>query len=283
VGVEEGEIIKTIDKHGTKDDVLETVRRAFALGTHYLSRKGYTLSLRDLNIPAHVKEITDKLVVDAEKKTKEIIAESEKGTLALIAGKSLEQTREVKISQVLNEVRSEAGKVIKANFPADANVSKMITAGAAGSILNISQIGASVGQQILAGKRISFGYTGRTLSFFERGDIGPAARGFIKSSFTKGLRPTEFFFGAITGRDSLMDTALRTPKSGYLYRRLVSALQDLKVEYDETVRDASSNIIEFMYGGDGIDVSTLHLNKKVPAEKFGVQTIDEEYLTKLVL
>jgi len=69
------------------------------------------------------------------------------------------------------------------------------------------------------------------------------------------MRPDEFFFQAITGRDSLMDTALRTPKSGYLYRRLSNAMQDLKVEYDNTVRDVSSKIIQFTYGEDGIDVS----------------------------
>ncbi len=85
--------------------------------------------------------------------------------------------------------------------------------------------------------------------------MAPASRGFISSPFIGGLRPDEFFFGAITGRDSLMDTALRTPKSGYLYRRLSNAMQDLKVEYDETVRDAGKRIIQFTYGEDGVDVS----------------------------
>ena len=71
-----------------------------------------------------------------------------------------------------------------------------------------------------------------------------------------------------------MDTALRTPKSGYLYRRLVSALQDLKVEYDGTVRDASENIVQFVYGDDGKDVSRLHLkdDKVVSGEAIGVIT-----------
>ena len=55
-----------------------------------------------------------------------------------------------------------------------------------------------------------------------------------------------------------MDTALRTPKSGYLYRRLSNALQDLRIEYDHTVRDANENIIQFSYGDDGIDVSKSH-------------------------
>jgi DNA-directed RNA polymerase subunit A" len=89
----------------------------------------------------------------------------------------------------------------------------------------------------------------------------------------KGLRPFEFFFGAMTGRDSLMDTALRTPKSGYLYRRLANSLQDFKVTYDGTVRDGSENIIQFKYGGDGLDASTLHKNKKIsPGEAIGIIT-----------
>ena len=93
------------------------------------------------------------------------------------------------------------------------------------------------------------------MSYFKKDDLSPLARGFISNGFKNGLTPYEFFFGAMTGRDSLMDTALRTPKSGYLYRRLANAMQDLKVEYDGTVRDASGRIIQFDYGEDGMDVS----------------------------
>jgi DNA-directed RNA polymerase subunit A" len=122
-------------------------------------------------------------------------------------------------------------------------------------------------------KRISLGYTHRTLSFFKENDLSPKARGFISSSYFEGLHPYEFFFGAITGRDALMDTALRTPKSGYLYRRLANALQDLKVEYDYTVRDASENIVQFEYGDDSREAATLHLDKKIsPAEAIGIVT-----------
>jgi len=112
-----------------------------------------------------------------------------------------------------------------------------------------------VGQQALRGKRIKEGYNGRTLSCFKKGDLGPAAHGFIRRGFRQGLKPHEFYFMAMTGRDSLMDTALRTPKSGYLYRRLANAMQDLKVEYDNTVRNSSKKIIQFSYGEDGVDVS----------------------------
>jgi DNA-directed RNA polymerase subunit A' len=125
---------------------------------------------------------------------------------------------------------------------------------------------ACVGQQAMRGKRIEKGYSGRTLSCFKKGDLSPSARGFIRDGFKRGLTPKEFFFGAITGRDSLMDTALRTPKSGYLYRRLANAMQDLRVEYDDSVRDASGKIIQFEYGDDGIDV-TKSENGKINVQK----------------
>jgi DNA-directed RNA polymerase subunit A" len=149
----------------------------------------------------------------------------------------------------------------------------MIMSGGGGNILNITQMACCVGQQAMWGGRIDFGYSDRTLSFFKKQDLSPKARGFIKSPFIKGLRPDEFFFGAITGRDSLMDTALRTPKSGYLYRRLANALQDLRSEYDGTVRDSGNNIIQFKYGDDSLDVSKLHLNGSIEAgEAIGIIT-----------
>jgi len=144
----------------------------------------------------------------------------------------------------------------------------------------------SVGQQDLEGKRIDIGFNDRTMSFFKRGDLSPRARGFINSSFMEGLKPEEFFFQAMTGRSSLMDTALRTPKSGYLYRRLASALQDLRQEYDGTVRNSNGNIIQYEYGGDGIDVSKLHLGGKLePGEAIGIVTAQSfgEPSTQMVL
>jgi len=285
-GVEGGEMVKAIDKAMGKKEAVEAIARAFKLGTTYLTSRGYTLSLHDVNVSDKVKEETLKLIDDAKAKTQKAIRDKKDGTLPLIPGKNAEESMEVKISQILNEVSSKAGDVVKATLPTDSNVYKMIKPGAAGNMMAVTQIGCSVGQQSLWNKRIDIGYTGRTLSFFEKNDLGSEARGFIKSSYFGGLKPTEFFFGAMTGRDGLMDTALRTPKSGYLYRRLVSALQDLKVEYDGTVRDASENIIQFEAGGDGIDVAGIHLNSKVPpGEAIGVITAQSfgEASTQMVL
>jgi DNA-directed RNA polymerase subunit A' len=284
---EDGKMVKIIDAEFGRDIAVDAINKSFTLGTNYLSRIGYTLSLQDLNVSEKVKKMTEEIIVKAEKRTNELIDEYHEGRMNSMPGKTMEETRETKILQVLNEVRTEAAKVVKEHFPHDGNVNKMITPGAAGSMLNITQIGCCVGQQSLWSRRINFGYNDRTLSQFKSGDLSAEAHGFVKSSFFKGLKPSEYFFCAITGRDSLMDTALRTPKSGYLYRRLVSALQDLKVEYDGTVRDASENIVQFIYGIDGKDVGRLHLkdNKITPGEAVGVVTAQSfgEASTQMVL
>ncbi len=270
---EDGELIKELDKVVGRDKTFETISKAFNVGKNYLSDRGITISLEDLDLDQEVIDSGEEIVKKAEKRTEEIIETYNQGTLERIPGKTEEESREIKILQILNEVRTKIGEIVKEKFSENNSVSDMIKSGGGGNILNITQIACSVGQQALWGKRIDIGYDDRTLSFFKKKDLSPESRGLIKSSFMKGLRPDEFFFGAITGRDSLMDTALRTPKSGYLYRRLANALQDLRVEYDGTIRDSNNNIIQFVYGDDGLDVSKLHLNKKLDSgEAIGIIT-----------
>jgi len=283
---EKGAALKSIDKELGREEAMDLLRVVFSIGTTFLSRTGFTLSVNDLDVPESVKEKTQKIIEGAEVKTQKIIESYYNKSLEPLPGKTLEETREIKILTVLNETRTEIGDVVKVGFPKDNLANKMISSGAGGSMLHVTQIACSVGQQVLNGRRIDFGYTGRTLPFFKKKDLSPAARGFIYNSFMKGLKPHEFFFGAMTGRDGLMDTALRTPKSGYLYRRLANALQDLIVAYDGTVRDASNNVVQFVYGLDGLDISRKHLNEKVaPGESIGVVTAQSfgEASTQMVL
>ena len=283
---ESGNDLKIIDKEMGRTEAMETLRKVFALGVTFLSRNGFTISLDDLHVGEETQKQTKKIIDTADKKTQEVIESFYNDSLELLPGRSAEETRELKILQILNEVRTQIGDVVKNNFPKDNNVNNMISSKARGSMLNVTQISCCVGQQVLNGKRIDFGYTQRTLPFFKKGDLSPKARGFIESSFMGGLGPVEFFFGAITGRDGLMDTALRTPKSGYLYRRLANALQDLIVAYDGTIRDASGKIIEFIYGTDGFDVAGLHKNEKIaPGEAVGLVTAQSfgESSTQMVL
>jgi DNA-directed RNA polymerase subunit A' len=272
-GDEDGKLIKELDKIIGREETFEIIKKTFKLGTNYLSDRGITISVNDLDLDEKVVNNSIEIIKKAEKKTEEIIEEYKKGNFERIPGKTKEESREIKILQTLNEVRTKIGEIVKKEFPKNNPVNHMIQSGGGGNILNITQMACCVGQQALWGKRIDIGYTERTLSFFKKGDLSPISRGFIHNSFIKGLRPDEFFFGAVTGRDSLMDTALRTPKSGYLYRRLASALQDLKVEYDGTIRDGNNNIIQYKYGDDSIDVSKLHTGGKIePGEAIGIIT-----------
>jgi len=272
-GVETDKVTKLIDKELGRESAFDTITRAFSLGTRYISEKGFTISLNDLNVSESVKKETDSIVKQGEEKAQKIIDSFNNKELEIIPGKTLEESREIKILQALNEIRTKIGGVVKSEFPKNNQVTSMISSGAGGNILNITQIACSVGQQSLWSERIKLGYTDRTLSFFKENDLSPKARGFIYSSYMEGLKPHEFFFNAITGRDGLMDTALRTPKSGYLYRRLANALQDLRIEYDSTVRDAIGQIIQFKYGDDGLDVSKIHLKEQIsPGEAIGIIT-----------
>jgi len=241
-------------KYGA-ERTLDLMWQMSQLGIKVLVRYGFTTGIADTDLSQEIKQEIDKLVEDGKNKVQELIAQYKEGDLDAFPGKTIEETLELKIIELLSKVRNKIGNIVTENSNEDNPSIIMAKSGARGNTLNLTQNAAMVGQQSLVGQRINKGYYGRTLPYFKKGDLGPDAHGFIKSSYRDGLNPYEFFFHAMTGRDSLMDTALRTPKSGYLYRRLSSALQDLKVEYDGTVRSGDNTIIQFTYGDDMIDVS----------------------------
>jgi DNA-directed RNA polymerase subunit A' len=133
----------------------------------------------------------------------------------------------------------------------------MARSGARGSFVNLVQTAALIGQETIMGERMERGYYDRTFPHFKQGDISLEAKGFVSHGFKNGLTPFEFFFDAMNSRESLMDKSLKTRHSGYMERRLVGALQDLKVEYDGTVRDSTKRIVQFVAGEDGLDPSKL--------------------------
>jgi DNA-directed RNA polymerase subunit A' len=110
-----------------------------------------------------------------------------------------------------------------------------------------------VGQQSVRGQRLNRGYDRRTLPHFKKDDLGADSRGFVKSSYKVGLNPLEYFLHSIGGREGLVDTAVRTSRSGYMQRRLINAFEDLKVNEKRQVTDTVGEIIQFKYGDDGID------------------------------
>ena len=256
IGEENGTLIRGIYARYGDEKGLDILNKIFRLGVEILLRKGFTTTISDTDIHPDVQEKINDLIKTIYEKIQEHIKEFNDGKLDALPGKTARETLESMILKLLNNLRDKIGeKVFESVVTSQNSTILMARSGAKGNLLNLAQMSACVGQQALRGSRIKNGYVGRTLPVFERNDLTPISKGFISRGYKSGLKPVEYFFHAMTGRDSLMDTALRTPKSGYLYRRLANALQDLKVEYDHTVRDANKKIVQFRYGDDGIDVS----------------------------
>ena len=275
MGIESEEsIILQLDKFLGREETMNIIRKLFLMGVSYLTRKGITISLEDIKTGEKAKKDSEDIINKAQKEVDSFIESYHNKTLEILPGKTAEESREIKIIRRLNDIRLKQGEVIKRYLGKTNPAYTMMVCGAGGSVLFLTQMAVTVGQQALWAKRVEIGYNDRTLSFYKENDLSPRAHGFVKSNFLEGLDADEFFFTAMTGRDSLMDKALRTPKSGYLYRRLANALQDIKIENDGTVRDSNSNIIELEYGEDGIDITKEHLeDRKVnPAEAAGIIT-----------
>jgi DNA-directed RNA polymerase subunit A' len=165
----------------------------------------------------------------------------------------MEETLEVEAMKELGRARDEAGRIAGDQLGLENAAVQMAKSGARGSMLNLSQMAGCIGQQAVRGERLSRGYWNRTLPHFRQGDLGAKAKGFVTNSYKSGLTPTEFFFHSMGGREGLVDTAVRTSRSGYMQRRLINALEDLKLKQDHTVRNTADSIIQFEYGEDGID------------------------------
>jgi DNA-directed RNA polymerase beta' subunit len=174
-------------------------------------------------------------------------------------GRTPLQTLEEDIMVILDLGKQAAGDVAKEELEksTDNAAVGMAISGARGSMDNLTMMAGSIGQAKVRGARLERGYHQRVLTHFKRGGLGAKEKGFISSSFKRGLEPTEFFMLSISGRESLVDTAVRTSKSGYMQRRLINAMDDLKVFNDEnlSVRNTANRIIQFSYGEDGIDPS----------------------------
>jgi DNA-directed RNA polymerase II subunit RPB1 len=172
-------------------------------------------------------------------------------------GKSNQEEFENKVFNSLNKATEEAGKTGLSSLADENRLTAMVRAGSKGSTINIAQMMACVGQQAPEGKRIPYGFTDRTLPHYKKYDDGAEARGFVESSFIRGLTPQEFFFHAMSGREGLIDTAVKTATTGYIQRRLIKAMEDLTTQYDGTVRDARGNIVQFHYGEDGVNATKI--------------------------
>ena len=293
VVIENGQLISgTIDENAignSKGKILEHVARDYGataaerflknvtrLALAAAMDVGFSTGISDEDLPAddlrQIREVCDERVRAVD----DLIDSFRNNTFDNNQGGSAEATLERNIGKTLSEARTQVGKIAGKSLGMSNPAVIMAKTGARGSMTNLSQMAGCVGQQNIRGDRISRGYWKRTLSHFEREDLGAYAKGFCSHSYKLGLTPTEFFFHAMGGREGLVDTAVRTSRSGYMQRRLVSALEDLKLTADGTVKNTIGTIVQFRYGEDGTDPARSVRGKAIDLDDLFMDVLGED-------
>jgi DNA-directed RNA polymerase beta' subunit len=223
----------------------------------FLVYNGFSVGVSDLIADEDTRKEMEEIVKKRKAAIENILLQIHLDLFDNNTGKTNQQEFEDKVFTELNKATEEAGKKGLSSLADENRLVAMVRAGSKGSTINISQMMACVGQQAPEGRRIPYGFTDRTLPHFKKYDDGAEARGFVESSFIQGLTPQEFFFHAMSGREGLIDTAVKTADTGYIQRQLVKAMEDLAVQYDGSVRDSRMNIVQFKYGEDGINATKI--------------------------
>jgi len=255
-----------MDKSGFAGNVLEKIFRDYGsaaarefidkatiMSVNVITMEGFSVGLGSYHLDKNAREKVRDLRDKAVKEVQGLIVKYENKTLKRLPGKTLAETLEDNIMQVLGKARDSTGSVLRDYFGSDNPSIIMSSIGSRGSILNVIQMASIVGQQAIRSRRVKRGYKGRVLPHFKGKELGAYARGFVGTSFMEGLTPAEYFFHAAGGRESIVNTAIRTARSGYMQRRLINALQDLYVDSNLIVRGAEGEVVQTKYGGDGKD------------------------------
>lgn len=261
-----GRMDKSVLGSGKKESIFYVMMRDFGpecavtamnrlarLSARWLSNEGFTIGIDDVYPGAKLTSQKQELIDKAYMECDEVIKQFREDRLSRDAGCSKEQTMEVRIQKILNNVRDEAGSLCFEHLGQWNTPIIMAKSGAKGSNINVSQMVAAVGQQIINSARVEDGFQDRTLPHFPKAARQPPSKGFVRNSFFSGLSPTEFIFHAMSGREGLVDTAVKTAETGYMSRRLMKSLEDLAIQYDHTVRNSSTTIVQFNFGEDGLD------------------------------
>ena len=273
IGAFKGVIVEHIARKYGMDAVRDFIDRVTKLGIAAITTIGFTTGIDDEDMPEEANIQREEQLAKASEKIDQLIKAYNNGELEEIPGRSIEETLEMEIMRVTGRTRDQMGEIAGHYLGMGNSAVIMARSGARGSMLNLSQMAGCVGQQAVRGERISRGYINRTLPHFKKGDLGAKAKGFVASNYKKGLTPTEYFFHSMGGREGLVDTAVRTSRSGYMQRRLINALENLKMEDDGTVRTTYGDIIQFNYGEDGVD----------PAKSIRGDAVDIEDIIREVL
>jgi len=240
LGRSHGSIIHRLYNDYGPDRCCQFINELQRINHLWFSTQGFSIGIGDMRI-------TDDTAAKVRQECKDI---DEK---AATIRKQHAGQAESKINRMLNQTRDSMGTIAQSAMRPDNCLGLMVKSGSKGSMVNILQIMACVGQQNCSGKRMQPTVSGRTLPMFRPNDDSARARGFVKHSYIDGLTPDEYWHHTVGGREGLIDTAVKTSTTGYIQRRLVKSLESIHVATDKTVRDSQNRILQFVYGEDGMD------------------------------
>lgn len=175
----------------------------------WLVQSGFSVGISDLIVDDNTVENLKKMIHDMKVKVYDMIRDIHMGVFENKSINANNEYFENEVNKILNQTISETGKVAISKInDLENRMINMVKSGSKGSIINVSQMIACLGQQNVDGKRIPYGFDDRTLPHYTKYDDGPESRGFVQNSFINGLSPQEFFFHSMGGREGLIDKML---------------------------------------------------------------------------
>lgn len=244
--------------------------------TEYMKSSSFSVGISDLVANRKTQDAIIQEIAKQKQEVQSLLERVHLGTFENNTSATNYAEFETNVNNILNEATNQAGKISRKSLSKDNRFLMIVNSGSKGSLINISQMISCLGQTNIDGQRIQYGFDDRTLPHFNKFDDSPNARGFIENSYISGLTAPELFFHAMGGRIGLIDTAVKTSQTGYIQRRLIKGLEDLKVEYDMTVRNNKGKIVQFAYGDDGFE-STKTENQIIPLVGMSTEDIYLHY------
>jgi DNA-directed RNA polymerase II subunit RPB1 len=246
------------------------------LTMQWLLIDGFSIGMRDTVIPDATKQAIDEKISSIYAQIVRKIADLREGKFKVkFSNISLAEHFETEMFELVNQIRDGAQSLAYNSMGESNRMWATVTSGSKGSKANIVQISSLLGQRMLeGGKRVFGGYSNRTLPHYAKYDLRPESHGLILSNYIKGLNPIEYFMDAMSGREGVISTAIKTAVTGYNQRKLIKVMEDMKVHYDNTVRNANNFIVSHVYASDSFDASQLekenieHFNMDIKSGKF---------------
>jgi DNA-directed RNA polymerase I subunit RPA1 len=260
--------------------------------TKFLHMRAFTCGIDDLRLTARGEQLRREKLEEAQHIGLEVAAkyvtlvdqkptDTDPELLSRLEGVLRDDTKQAGLDMLMNNRSGTLSSAITAaclpaglvkQFPKN-QMQNMTVSGAKGTAVNANLISCNLGQQVLEGRRVPVMVSGKSLPCFKPFETNIRAGGYVVNRFLTGIRPQEYYFHAMAGREGLIDTAVKTSRSGYLQRCLIKGMEGLRVEYDTSVRDSDGSMVQFLYGEDGLDVTK---QKHLTDFKFLLQNLISE-------